>query len=161
MSSGAIPGTDDRTGFDDNRNYLTDALGALVPRWIAQRALAVSVETDRERYAVGDPVELTVTIRNRLPVPVVVETPTRRLWGWSVDGEVEASDEQVYRSDAGGSMSFRGGERKVVTRRWNGRFKRVGDPTRWVEPDPGTHEVGAFVALGTRRPEDSVEIVID
>jgi uncharacterized protein (DUF58 family) len=150
--------SDDRTGLDDSRNYLTEALGALVPRWLARRALSVTVETDRERYAVGDPVELTVTIRNRFPVPVVVRTPRRRLWGWSVDGEVDASDERLFRSDAGGELVFRGGERKVMTRRWNGRFKRTGDRTRWVEPTPGVHEVTAFVALGRRRPESSVEI---
>lgn len=150
----------DRFGFDDNRNYLTSALAKLVPRGLAHRGVAVTVDVERERYAAGEPVRFTVALRNRLPVPIEVATPTRRLWGWTVDGELEASDERVFQSSSPGVLTFRGGERKVVTRTWNGRFKRTGEPTRWVEPDPGTYELGAFVNTAGR-PSDAVEIRID
>jgi hypothetical protein len=141
----------DPFGFDENRNVLAEALGRLVPQWVARRALTVSVETDRDTYAVDERVRFRVTVRNRLPVPVVVETPDRRLWGWTVDGELEASDEPRFddpRSDTPGTLTLRGGQRLVVDRTWRGRFRRVrGDgPTRWVPADPGRHELGVFLA---------------
>jgi hypothetical protein len=142
---------DDRFGFDENRNVLTEALARLVPQSVARRALAVDVAVDRSTYAVGDDVPFRVVFRNRLPLPVVVETPDRRLWGWTVDGELEASDESRFADptrDTPGRFAFRGGERKVVTRTWSGRFRRVreGEPTRWVDAEPGRHELGVFLA---------------
>jgi hypothetical protein len=154
----------DRYGFDDTRSPVADALGKFVPQSVVRRGLSVTVETDRETYARGEPVELTVSIQNGLPLPVVVETETRRLWGWTVDGELDASDERVYVGDDPGTLTFRAKERKVVSRTWDGRFKRVGtdgEPTQWVEADPGVHEVGAFVAVPGRRPADTTEIRIE
>lgn len=152
----------DRFGFDDTTNYVGGFLGRFVPQALARRAVAVRVETDRDHYAVGEPVEITITFRNRLPVPVTLKTPTRRLWGWSVDGERAASDERSYVSGVGGALRFRAGERKTIRRTWDGRFKRTGEQTRWADPDPGEHEVAAFVALDrNRRPEDRTTIVIE
>ncbi|MDS0294075.1 hypothetical protein [Halogeometricum luteum] len=154
----------DRHGFDETKSPVAAALGKFVPQALVRRGLFVAVRTDRETYAPGDPVELTVVIENRLPLPVSVTTPTRRLWGWTVDGELEASDERVYVSESPSKLTFRGGERKVLTRTWDGLFKRVGADgaaTRWVEPDPGTHEVGAYLALEGNRPADATTIRIE
>jgi hypothetical protein len=142
---------DDPLGFDENRNVLAEALGKLVPQPVARRALAVDVAVDRSMYERGDAVAFRVTLRNRLPVPVVVETPDRRLWGWRVDGELEASDESRFVDPARetpGRFAFRGGERKVVSRTWHGRFRRVRDEgsTRWVDAEPGRHELEVFLA---------------
>ncbi|WP_101294278.1 hypothetical protein [Halegenticoccus soli] len=150
----------DRYGFDENRNYLAEAVGKFVPQPLARRALRIDLETDREAYRPGDAVELTVAIENRLPLPIAVATPQRRLWGWTVDGELEASDEKRYASGAAGRFPFRAGERKVITWTWNGRFKRVGDRTTWETPAPGTYEIRAFVATRPPRPSDSVRIRI-
>jgi hypothetical protein len=153
----------DRLGFDEG-GALTARLGRLVPQSVARRALAVDVETDRTTYAVGEPIWFRVAFRNRLPVPVVVETPDRRLWGWTVDGELEASDEPRFDDpgrDTPGSFAFRGGEEKVVTRRWHGRFRRArGDgPTRWVDVSPGRHELGVFLAYeGGARATTAFEV---
>jgi hypothetical protein len=141
----------DRLGFDENRNVLTEALARFVPQAVARRALSVDVETDRSVYTPADDVHFRVTFENRLPVPVVVETPDRRLWGWTVDGELEASDESRFDDptrETPGQFAFRGGERKVVSRTWHGRVRRVdeGDRTRWVDLDPGQHELGVFLA---------------
>ncbi len=142
---------DDRLGFDENRNVLTETLGRLVPQPVARRALTVDVETDRSSYAPGDDIAFRVTLENRLPLPVVVETPDRRLWGWTVDGELEASDEPRFDDptrETPGSFAFRGGERKVVSRTWHGRVRRVDgrESARWVDLDPGRHELGVFLA---------------
>lgn len=149
----------DRFGFDDTHNFVGSTLGRLVPQPLARRAVAVSIETDRDTYAAGEPVEFAVEFRNRLPVPVSVTTPTRRLWGWTVDGLLAASDERRYLSDRRAIIDFRGGERKRITRRWDGLFKRTDGQTRWVEPDPGEYELAAFLALDREtRPEDRTTI---
>lgn len=154
----------DRYGFDDTESRVAAALGTFVPQALVRRGLSVTVRTDRGTYAPGDPVELTVVVENGLPLPVTVATPTRRLWGWTVDGELEASDERISLSESPSKFAFRGGERKVLTRTWNGLFKRVGDGdarTRWVEPEPGVHEIGAHLALAGNRPADATTIRIE
>lgn len=155
-----------RHGFDETKSPIAAAVGKFVPQSVVRRFLSVTVETDREAYERGEPVELTVTIANSLPLPVEVETETRRLWGWTVDGELDASDERVYVGDASGTLTFRAKERKVLSTTWSGRFKRVsgvGDDgrTRWVDPEPGVHEIGAFVPVPGANPSDSVEIRIE
>ncbi|WP_224448770.1 hypothetical protein [Haloprofundus salilacus] len=151
---------EDRYGFDEGGSSFAERLGQFVPQSLARRGLSVDVATDRRRYERGDPVELTITIRNRLPVPVTVATPKRRLWGWTVDGQLEGSDEPRYLSDTPGSFAFRAKETKVIERTWNGHLKRVGDRTTWELPNPGVHEIGAFVATGDGRLSDAVEIEI-
>lgn len=150
----------DSLGFEENRNYVGSALGALVPQALANRMVTVSVETDRKTFAVGEPVSFTVTIRNRLPVPVAAETTQNRLWGWTIDGELEASDEPRLRNENANAISLRASERKRITREWNRRFRRTREGrTRWEPASPGTHELGVF--LTTRgRPTDSVTIEI-
>lgn len=151
----------DRTGFDDTVNHLTAVLGRLVPQWLARRAVAVSITTERPRYESGDPVRIDIEFRNRLPIPVTITTPRQRLWGWAVDGAVEASDERRYLSETEGTMTFQGRERKRITREWDGTVKRVGAPDRWEPLEPGRHELSAFIAVdGRPRPEARTTIEI-
>jgi hypothetical protein len=100
---------------------------------------------------------VSVEFRNRLPVPVAVATDERP-WGWTVAGELEASDEPRMADAGGGVMRFRGGERRRVEVEWDGRFKRVGRRTRWVTPDPGEYEVAAYLAVDDPRPRDETTI---
>lgn len=154
-------GDGDRLGFDQTENELTDLLGRFVPQWLAQRAVDVDLTVPAREFPLGDPVPFTVEIRNRLPVPVTVRTPTRRLWGWAVDGELEASDEHAYAGDTAGEFSLEGGDVLRIDREWSGRFKRTGRPgdrTEHVLPDRGVHELSAFVATDDPRPRDSVEV---
>lgn len=152
---------DDQFGFDQNRNVLAESIGKFVPQWLARRALSLQLETDRTRYRQGDPVTFRVTIHNRLPLPVTVATETRRLWGWAIDGQLEASDETRYQSDTPGTFTFRANERKVVERTWNGRVKHVGERTTWEVPSRGTHELTAFVGVDTASARDAVEFEIE
>lgn len=160
---------DEPTGGDSDRSRYTTAtfLAALVPAAVRRRAIGVSVETDRTVYERGDPVGITVTFRNRLPVPVEVPTPRQRRWGWTVDGELEATDERRYVRDRPSSFAFRGGERKRVSVTWNGRFERTAgrpaDHHESVVPDPGDHEIRAFVATHADRyrPSDSTTIRLE
>lgn len=152
---------EDRHGFDENRNYLAAALGKFVPQSLARRAVNVSIATDAERYAPGEPVTITATFANRLPVPITVRTPRRRLWGWSVDDELEASDETRYIRPNPGSFGFRPRERKRVEWVWNGLFERTAE-RRWVPAEHREHEIRAFVALdGDERPSATTTVRIE
>lgn len=151
----------DQFGFDESRNVVADSIGKFVPQWVARRALSLRLETDRTHYRQGEPVTFRVTIHNRLPLPVTIATETRRLWGWAVDGNLEASDEARYQSDTPGTFTFRANERKVVERTWNGRLKHVGERTTWEVPSRGTHELEAFVGIDTPGARDAVEFEIE
>lgn len=155
------PNEENRSGVDESRNFLAGPLGALVPQWLARRGVGVRVETDRKQYELGEPVEITIEFRNRLPVPVQIETPRQRLWGWTVDGELAASDEVRYARDAPAALSFRPGERKRIRRTWEGRFKRTDGRTRWERAAPGEYEIAAFVATANRQPRDATTIRIE
>jgi predicted oxidoreductase len=158
--------TSDPFGFDENRSVVADTLEKIVPQSVARRALTVAVDTDRDTYAVGERVRFRVTVRNRLPLPVAVETPDRRLWGWTIDGELEASDEPRFADstrETPGTLRLRGGETLVVERTWRGRFRRVRDdgPTRWVQAEPGVHELGVFLAYdGGPRATTTFEVEV-
>ncbi|WP_255192979.1 hypothetical protein [Natronobeatus ordinarius] len=153
------PDADDEFGFDQDPSVFSRGLDALVPASIARRALAVSVETDEQVYDPGDSVEIRIDVSNRLPLPITVRIEGARIWGWSVDGLVEATDEPIYVPDVARSLSLRAGETRTFTRTWNGRIKRHGTPTRWVEPSSGTHEIAAFVATAPET-SDSTTITI-
>lgn len=156
--------SEDRFGLDDetNPNQLAAVAGKFVPQPLARRGLAVNVSTDRDRYARDEQVDIAIELRNRLPVPVTVATPQRRLWGWSVDGYLEASDERRYDDGEPGQFEFRARERKRFLRRWDGRIKheQAGSPTRW-EQATGELEIAAFVAVAGDRPTDTTTIRIE
>jgi len=149
------------TDSNDRRQYIGERLAEFVPQWLAHRAIDVSVSTDRESYRVEEPVTITITFRNRLPVPILVQTETQKLFGWAVDGLPAASDERPYLSKTPNRIEFRPFEEKTLTRRWSGRFKRTTDRTRWEPATPGVYEIEGF--LGTNdsgiRAATTVEIV--
>lgn len=162
---GPRPRPDERTdelGFDETRGRVSKFLAKFVPHTIARRAVSVSVRTDRDIYDRGDPVTVTVDFKNRLPIGVEIPTPKHRLWGWTVDGELEASDQRIYTRSIPSSFPFYGGERKQVSFVWNGRFERTGNDHQWVLPDAGEHEISVFIATheGQHRPADSTTITI-
>lgn len=139
-------------------------LGATIPQWFVRRAVDVSVRTDRDRFTVDESVVVTVEFHNRLPVPVSLRTPRQRLWTWSVDGEVAASDERRYLPDRPATLSFQASERKTVTREWDGRFTRTRDEgiTERVPAEPGEHTIAASVAVdGPPRPADETTVIVE
>lgn len=157
---------DDEFGFetDGSRATVMTTLASLVPGALARRAVAVSVATDADRYARGDPVAFTVDFENRLPIPIEIPTPRQRRWGWTIDGELEATDERRYTRSRPSAFRFRGGERKRVSVTWNGHLERTrGDRHESIVPDPGEYEIRAFVATHENRyrPSDSTTITIE
>ena len=117
---------------------------ALLPTRIRDRAIAVDVETDREVYGPDDPVGIRVRLRNRLPFPVTIRTPTRRRWDWTVGGERRAEGEGYEDAPAEPTLlSFRRAETKTFLRTWHQHFRTASDS--WEPAGPGTYGVAAFV----------------
>lgn len=150
---------DDEFGFDEDYSVLTRGLDVLVPGRLARWALTVTVETDEQVYTSGESVEIRIDVSNRLPLPIIVPIVGNRIWGWAVDGLVDATDEPLYVPDTTRSFRLRARETRTFVRTWDGRIKRHGVPTRWVEASSGDHEIAAFVAT-TPRTEDSTTITI-
>ena len=145
---------------ETKHRYTSRALRALVPQSLAHRALSVDVSTDRTVYDIGDVIEITIEIGNRLPIPVTIVTTSQRLWGWAIDGHLEASDERLYNPNRRNSFELDGFETKRFTVRWDGRVKRTGSPTRWVPADPGEHEIRAFVPTSDEPRSDSTTVTL-
>ncbi|RQG95095.1 hypothetical protein [Natrarchaeobius chitinivorans] len=159
-SAGSSSRGDD--GLDTSRWTIARFLSALVPVTLARRAIAVSIDTDRDVYERDDSIEIAIDFKNRLPLPVDIPTPRQRRWGWSIDGQLEASDERLYVRDRPSSFSFGGGERKRIRFTWNGRLERTRGRHESVVPEPGEYEIRAFVATheGRYQPADSTTIRI-
>lgn len=123
----------------------------LVPERLRYRAISVEIETPRPAYSAGSRVPFAVTMRNALPVPIMVPTPTPVLWDWHVDGVTEASHVPLYDPPEERRLfRFDRGERKRFTRRWDGTF-RVSD-SEWERAEPGEYTLGA--GLRVEDPDD-------
>jgi hypothetical protein len=119
---------------------------AVLPVAIRNRAIAVSLETDRAVYGPDQPVGIRVRFRNRLPFPITLRTPTRRRWDWAIDGLPRAAREEFEPAPAEATrLQFYRSETKTFTRTWHQRFRTAAD--RWEPAEPGTYEVAAFVAV--------------
>lgn len=116
---------------------------AFMPVRVRDWAVTVDVETDRERYAVGEPVGVRVRLRNRLPAPVRLRTRSPVLWEWAVDDAAGASLVERETPDRRGALSFERGEQKTFTRTWNQSIREA--EREWVPVDPGEHTVSAWV----------------
>lgn len=116
---------------------------ALMPTALRDRAIAVSVQTNKRRYRREEPVLFRVTLENRIPFPVALKTASPVLWSWAVDGVEQASHLVDEPPAEPGLLRFRRSERKTFERRWPQRIRdRQG---RWNPVDPGEYELTAWV----------------
>lgn len=118
----------------------------LVPSFLARAALTVEVRTPKT-IQLGNQTPFYVVVKNRLPVPVSVSTPTSRLWGWEVDGALEADRRSFSPPATGRSVRFSGRERRVFEATWDGRICDEGDngPV-WIDAE-GTHTLTGYLAV--------------
>ncbi|WP_254864383.1 hypothetical protein [Halovivax gelatinilyticus] len=154
--------TGDVPGFETQGTVFSRGLGKLVPNAVAKRAISVSISTDRDSYDRGEPVPITVSFTNRLPVAVSIPTPTQRRWGWAVDGHTEATTERRYLSRTPAVFPFGAGQTRRVSIEWNGYIRHVGRRDESKLPDPGEVELTAFLATApaSKRPTDSTTITL-
>lgn len=116
----------------------------LVPEVLGRVALTVEVRAP-ETIRLGEPTSFYVVVRNRIPVPVTVSTPTSRLWGWVVDGAEEGDRRSFSPPETGRSVRFGGLERKVFEGTWDGRIREEGDGG-WSDAG-GTHTLTGYLAV--------------
>lgn len=116
----------------------------LLPQALARRAVSLRLSVPRTEFAPGERVPFAVTMKNRLPVPVTVETRSPVLWVWTVDGHTEASH-VLGRDppDRAGRFRFDRGERKRFRKVWSGLF-RVSE-REWEDAAAGEHTIAARV----------------
>lgn len=117
----------------------------LSPR-LRARAIDVRVAAP-SKVARDQPVEFTIALRNRLPVPVELDTGLRP-WYWHVDGVHDADraepDPDGRLLDESGTLAFGALETKEITRTWNGRV-RTDEDGPFLPLEPGEHELGVEV----------------
>ncbi|MFW5895820.1 MAG: hypothetical protein ACOCUA_00355 [archaeon] len=135
------PVEDDETG-QSHVNW-TNVSHALVPKFLRSRAIAVDVQTTKERYAPGEPVQFGVTFANRLPFPITIVTRTPKPWEWSIDGNADGSELQGDHPEERSAFRFSRSERKRFRREWSGRV-RV-DDHEWREAERGEHTLGVGI----------------
>lgn len=144
---------------DYDPSVFSRGLDKLVPDAVARRAVEIDVSTGREAYAPGEDVSMTITVDNRLPVPIEVPIVGRRVWGWSIDGLTEAADERVYEPEGTRTLALRAGETRRYEHTWNGRIRRERARTTYEPLSRGTHELSVF--LGTEpKKTASVEFAV-
>lgn len=147
---------------DEQGSRMNGWLRKVIPERLALRALAVEINVP-DRITVGHPEPIRVTVRNRLPFPLAISTPTSRLWGWEVDAVPEADRRGFSAPDTGRAVSFNLSERRVFKATWDGRFcERSGDDTVWRDA-PGRHTVTGYLAVKDWRRRglyDEQEIVV-
>lgn len=115
-----------------------------VPTPVRYWGLSVSISTPQSTYDAGTSVPFTITIVNRLPVPITIQTALPVLWTWEVNGVREAS-QVAELPDRAGQFRFDRGERKRFRRRWHQSF-RVSDGD-WEAAPPGEYCLSAALAI--------------
>lgn len=135
---------------------------SLVPQRLALTALSVSVRAP-PTIPLGESRSFYVVVKNRLPLPVTVSTPTSRLWGWEVDGVEEADRRSFSPPETGRSARFSGLERRVFEGSWDGRICEPDDSGVVWTGQPGTHTLTGYFAVedwAERGLFDEVEVEV-
>lgn len=134
---------DDADGPQAARSVPSTAISnALLPAWVRDRAISVDVSLPQSEFRIGDGVPFQVTMKNALPVPIVIATESAIEWTWNVDGHRDASHVPLHDPpDEAGSIRFDRGERKRIRKTWDGMF-RV-STSEWEPATPGEYTIGA------------------
>lgn len=136
------PVEDDESASRNHVNW-TNLSHALVPQVIRSRAIAVDVETDKDRYEPGEEIHFGVTFANRFPLPITIVTETPKSWEWSIDGNSEGSMVSADHPADRSMFHFSRSERKRFRRSWSGRV-RV-DEKEWRSAERGEHTLGVGI----------------
>lgn len=116
---------------------------ALMPTAVRDRAVSVSILTNKQRYDPEEPVHFRVSMANRIPFPVSLRTQSPVLWSWAVAGVEQATRLEAERPDEPGLLRFGRSERKTFERRWPQRIQDADG--RWTPVDAGEYELSAWI----------------
>lgn len=118
----------------------------LLPHAVRKRAVSVRVSAPEQAVEPGTEIPFVVTLKNSLPMPVTVKTPSPLLWTWAVDGHESASYVQLQRPpEKPSKLRLDRGERKQIRRSWSGMF-RV-SRREWEPAESGEHTIRAAVNI--------------
>lgn len=124
-------------------------LHRLVPSVVARAALTAELRAP-ETIRLGEPTTFYVVVRNRIPIPLSVSTPTSRLWGWAIDGVPEADRRAFSPPATGRIVRFGGLERKVFEATWDGRIcEKRNEKTVWTDAT-GERTLTGYLAVAER-----------
>ncbi|MFC3957188.1 hypothetical protein [Halovivax cerinus] len=139
----------------------TGLLGTLVPDAISERAIAIDVSTPKAVYDENEPIPFHVTVYNRLPFGVSIETPTPLLWTWELPDRPNGAADETADPPADASRHvFSGDERKRFDKRWLQRFQV--SKSEWERAAPGTYTIRVRVNLpGSERDQHTSETVVE
>lgn len=135
---------------DDASSRRTSVVARVLPRSVALGGLSVDLHAP-DTVVVGDPARFHVVVRNRLPVPVSVSTPTSRLWGWQVDGVPEADRRDVHPPETERPVYFGRRERRVFSATWDGRIREAGPEGDVWRPASGAVTLTGYLAVADFR----------
>ncbi|WP_135827374.1 hypothetical protein [Halorussus halobius] len=136
------------------RDWASQLAARFLPPGVRARAVDVDItapsEVERDQSVAFD-----VTLRNRLPVPVELDTGLRP-WYWHVDGVHDADraepDPDGQLLGESGTLAFGPREAKELSLSWDGRV-RADEDGPFLPLDPGEHELGVEVtATNAARP---------
>lgn len=116
---------------------------ALLPTALRDRAISVSVRTNKRRYEREEPVHFRASFVNRIPFPISLRTASPVLWTWAVDGVDRATRRPEEPPDEPGLLRFARSERKTFERRWSQRIQ--GLEGRWLPVDRGEYELSVRI----------------
>lgn len=117
----------------------------LLPDRLHRRAVSVTVRSSADVYERGEPVPISIELRNPMPFPVTILTQSPVPWTWHVDGHRDASHvpEALPKSET--RFTFDRGERRQFTRHWQQSF-RVSE-ANWRPAESGEHTIGAGLSV--------------
>lgn len=124
----------------------------LLPHRVRRWAVTVDISTPSRDFERGSAVPFQLTLKNRLPVPVTVETVSPRLWRWAVDGHTSASHLSLESPPAEtNKLRLDRGERRRIRRNWSGMFRI--SKREWKPAERGEHTIR--VAVNVEDPDSA------
>ena len=116
----------------------------LLPHSVRRWAVVVDLSAPDQPIAEGEDVPFQFTLKNRLPIPVTIETASPRLWTWTVDGVQSASHVSLENPPTKtNKLKLDRGERREIRRNWSGMF-RV-SKREWEPAERGEHTIRAAI----------------
>ena len=114
----------------------------ILPYWLRDRAISMSVSTPKTEFALGERIPFRVTMANSMPFPITFRTRSPIPWVWHVDGMDDAARVSVRDPpEKRGEFRFDRGERKRFTKQWS-QMIRV-SKSEWEPVEPGEYTIGA------------------
>lgn len=130
----------DSGSSDSRRAVVANTVGSLLKR-VGHVPVEVVLSPEKTQVEPGEPIDFTVTVRNRSVIGIPLSLTCMTLWGWYVDGNPEGEERDYYDSPPR-RVTVRGSQSYSFERQWSG-YIRTEDG---YEPlSPGEHTLEARI----------------